>query len=87
MGKRYYHPNREVTAQGFKLSITSNGTVYWTNSGGGYRKLESLWQPKVSVLSVQLPNGEEANLAVDKDGIKEILKKGEEDAKTENPDQ
>ncbi len=67
--KRYYHPNQEISYNGFKLSITSNGTVYH-QSGKGLIKLDSLWLKRTRVLSVSLPDENELLLKHTKEGIK-----------------
>lgn len=66
--KRRYYPNQEVTAKGFRLSVTTGGTVY-QEIGGTLRRLSAIWLPKTRVLCVSLPNGEEARLQPTMKGI------------------
>ena len=67
-GKRYFFHNQTITIKKFPLSITNHGDVYH-NSSEGFRKLDSLWQPKLNALNVVLPNDKTIQLSPSKDGL------------------
>jgi len=68
-----YFPNMEIKVKGYGLSIMRHGDVY-NKSPEGFRKLESLWQNKIGVLSVVLPNNETIQLKPSKKGRSVIEK-------------
>ena len=68
---RSYHKNREITIKGkdreYSLEVTTGGKFYWT-SDEGYRRLETLWQGKLGIMNVVLPDGITVQIKQDKEG-------------------
>ena len=71
MSLRYYHPNQIITVRKHRLSVTNSGTVYH-DSPSGFRKLESLWQGKIGILTVILPDGSSIKIKPTKTGLEEV---------------
>ena len=82
MSHRYYLPNQEITVQGKKekylISIATNGTAYHKQHDGD-RRLASLWQGKIGILNVTLPDDTTIQLKPTENGIQIVEKE-----KTEN---
>ena len=78
MKKRYYYSKQKITVKKFLLSITTNGIVYHCTYHG-YIKLDSLWQPKIGILSVSLPDDTTVKLKPTKDRIEEVKEENQVD--------
>jgi len=58
-----YFPGQHLTINGFALNVSATGTVYY-KSPLGYIKLNSLFQGKINLFTIDLPDGTTGELKI-----------------------